>query len=248
MFVSAYQTDITVRESRGIALKRAYTVKGGTAMLSLEQPMIPPEVWRASWGIFVPQTEDIYKRKRRIPLLRISTSINLLSNINLLYLSSSFIWPTFLTLILCYPVLLHFGISSCLSCINLSDTFSPSAHMLCLSCAQSISPFIPFLAALSLSHADIRTIRVSWCCSHRLHERPFVTARSFLLLSLSFFSHNTHYLPDLISSVWLSLELMSVTAHFSKGTVHPSSCLTRGFILSVLTHLNVKLRQRPQQG
>ena len=151
MFVSAYQTDITARESRGIVLKRACTVKGGTAMLSLEQPMIPPEVWRASWGIFVPQTEDIYKRKRRIPLLRISTSINLLSNINLLYLSSSFILPTFLTLILCYPVLLHFGISSCLSCINLSDTFSPSAHMLCLSCAQSISPFIPFLAALSLS-------------------------------------------------------------------------------------------------
>lgn len=28
-------------------------------------------------------------------------------------------------------------------------------------------------------------------------------------------SHNTHYLPDLISSIQLSLELMSVTAHFN---------------------------------
>lgn len=114
--------------------------------------------------------------------------------------------------------------------------------------------YSPSHCSVSLSCADIRPIRVLRHRSHPLPDRPFVTARSFLLLF--FLSkththtythniyHNSHYLPDLISSVWLSLELMSVTAHFNTDTVHPSSCLTQGFtLLSVLTHLNVKLRQ-----
>lgn len=66
---------------------------------------------------------------------------------------------------------------------------------------------LPLLAALS----DIRPIAA--LCSRSLQNRPFVIAPSLLLLFLclsttdtivhTITSHNTNYLPDLISSEWL---------------------------------------------
>lgn len=101
-------------------------------------------------GYFFLKQRTFTKRKDifdslKAPFLRITTSINLRLNINLYTCSGSLILPAFLTLILCYVqscCTLGFP-AACSGCINLSDTFSPSANMLCLSCALSTSHLFP---------------------------------------------------------------------------------------------------------
>lgn len=104
----------------------------------------------------------------------------------------------------------------------------PAAHMLGLSCALSSSRYFHFSPPL-----------LSLSCGHLAHQ-DFVAVssaaawvsicyRGFLTLSPSFsHTHTPHsflYLPDLISSERLSVQLMSATAHFSTDTAHPGSCL-----------------------
>lgn len=92
--------------------------------------------------------------------------------------------------------------------VPISQTLSPdSSHVPSLTCPLYLS-FIPFLTALSPSPADIRPIRALRHRSPPLQDRPFATARSFLILSLSlsttdrYTQSHRQYLPQYPLSPW----------------------------------------------
>lgn len=66
-----------------------------------------------------------------------------------------------------------------------------SSYIMSLMCTLTLVHVLPH-CCFSLFPADIRPIRALHHCSHPLHEKPFVTARSFALLSLSLSLFRTH--------------------------------------------------------
>lgn len=111
--------------------------------------------------------------------------------------------------------------------------FIPTAHMLCLSRALSNSHLFPssllFLSlVLTLGPSGLCDTVLTLCLIGHLLQLSSSVSLSIPNTQIHTCthntSHNTHYLPDLISFGRLSLGLKSVTAHFSTDTVHPSSC------------------------